>query len=301
MLHSRKLAYFITVAETGHIGRAAERLHISQPPLTRQIQALEAELGVELFNRTARGVTLTQAGEQLYADARNIRLLADQAAERAQRAGRGQIGSLDVGLYGSASFDLVPRMLAAFGHDHPDVKVVLHYAQAPQQVEALRQGRVQVVFERLVPDDADIVTELVAREPVVLALPADHPLARERIVPVARLRNEPMIVQRPLYSALATVADHICRAHGFEPRAVQDSGDVVTATIAAATNRAVCLVPASMRNVRIPGIVYRPIRSVVDPYMELHCFYLKQEPTPLLGAFLAAIRKHRHGSGDEVA
>jgi DNA-binding transcriptional LysR family regulator len=297
---SRKLGYFIAVAETGHIGRAAERLRISQPPLTRQIQALEAELGVDLFHRTARGVTLTQAGEQLLADARNISVLMDQAAERAQRAGRGQVGRLDVGLYGSASFDIVPRMLSEFGGRHPDVKVVLHYAQAPQQVEALRQGRVQIVFERMLPDEADIVTELVAREPVILALPADHPLARERVVAVAKLRNAPMIVQRSASSALSTVADNLCRAHGFEPRAVQDAGDVVTATITAASNRAVCLVPASMRNVRIPGIVYRPLRAETDAYMELHCFYLRDNTTPLLQVFLASIRRHRHADAPGI-
>ena len=109
-----------------------------------------------------------------------------------------------------------------------------------------------------------------------------------------------MIVQRPLNSALATVAEHLCRAHGFEPRALQDSSDVVMATIAAVTNRAVCLVPASIRTVRIPGIVYRPIRSVVEAHMELHCFYLKQAPTPLLGAFLASVRKYRHGGAAEA-
>jgi DNA-binding transcriptional LysR family regulator len=185
-------------------------------------------------------------------------------------------------------------MLAEFGGRHPDVKVVLHYTQAPQQVEALRQGRVQVVFERLLPDEADIVTELVAREPVILAVPADHPLARERSVHVARLRDTPMIVQRSARSALSTVADNICRAHGFEPRAVQDAGDVLMATIAAASNRAVCLVPASMRNVRLPGIVYRPLRSDVDAFMELHCFYLRANAEPLLQVFLASIRKHRH-------
>ncbi len=298
-LASRKLSYFIAVAEAGHIGRAAERLRISQPPLTRQIQALEAELGVELFHRTARGVTLTNAGEQLLADARNISLLMDQATERAQKAGRGQVGRLDVGLYGSASFDIVPRLLKEFGRSHPDVNVVLHYAQAPQQVEALRQGRVQVVFERLLPDEPDIVTELVAREPVILALSVDHPLARDRTVAVAKLRNEPMIVQRSQNSALSNIADRICRAHGFEPRALQDAGDVVMATIAAASNRAVCMVPASMRNVRIPGIVYRPLRSDVDAHMELHCFYLRQNLTPLLTAFLTSIRKHRHSGATE--
>jgi DNA-binding transcriptional LysR family regulator len=293
-LASRKLGYFIAVAEAGHVGRAAERLRISQPPLTRQIQALEAELGVALFQRTARGVTLTEAGEQLLADARNIGVMMDQATERAQRAGRGQVGRLDVGLYGSASFDIVPRLLAEFGGRYPDVKVVLHYAQAPQQVEALRQGRVHVVFERLLPEEPEIVTELVAREPVIVALPVDHPLARERSVAAAKLRNEPMIVQRAMNSALSTVADGICRAHGFQPRAVQDASDVVTATIAAASNRAVCLVPASMRNVRIPGIVYRPLRSAVAAYMELHCFYLRDNPMPLLQSFLSSLRKHRH-------
>ena len=297
----RKLGYFIAVAEAGHIGRAAERLRISQPPLTRQIQALETELGVELFHRTARGVTLTPAGEQLLVDARNIGALMDQAAERAQRAGRGQVGRLDVGLYGSASFDIVPRMLAEFGGRHPDVKVVLHYAQAPQQVEALRQGRVQIVFERLLPDEADIQTELVARESVIVALPADHTLARERVVPVARLRDAPMIVQRSSASVLSTAAHAICRAHGFEPRMVHDASDVLTATITAASNRAVCLVPASMRNVRIPGIVYRPLRSEVDAYMELHCFYLRANTAPLLQVFLASIRKHRHADAPGLA
>ena len=148
----RQLNYFIAVAETRHLGRAAERLHLSQPPLTRQIQQLEAELGVQLFRRTPRGMELTQAGEELLRDAQNIRTLVAQAAERAQRAGLGQAGRLDVGVYGSAMFGLVPQVLSAFRARHPDVELVLHYAQTPAQLPALRQGRVHLVFERMLPE-----------------------------------------------------------------------------------------------------------------------------------------------------
>src|SRR5262245_32460687 len=110
----RQLSYFVAVAEERNIGRAAERLHLSQPPLTRHIKALEAELGLQLFVRTPRGMVPTQAGETLLKDAYGILGMLGKAAERAQRAARGQAGRLDIGLYGSAMFGVVPRVLASF-------------------------------------------------------------------------------------------------------------------------------------------------------------------------------------------
>lgn len=109
-----RLTYFVAVAEEHHLGRAAGRLHLSQPPLTRQIKALEAEVGAQLFERTPRGMVLTHAGDTLLRDARFMFGMVEQAADRAHRAGRGKLGRLDVGVYGSAIFGIVPNILARF-------------------------------------------------------------------------------------------------------------------------------------------------------------------------------------------
>ena len=275
----RQLTYFMAVADTNHLGRAAEKLHLSQPPLTRQIQQLEAELGVQLFKRTARGMRLTAAGEALARDARNIHSLVTQAAERAQRAGQGQVGRLDVGVYGSAVFGLVPKVLQAFVRSHPEVELVLHQAQTPAQLPALRQGRVQLVFERLLP------------EAVLLALSSCHALAEQAEVDMAELRDETLIVgTSPTITAMTL---QLCRAHGFAPRLSTPSSDIVTATVLAATGVGVTLVPASMTQVNIPGIVYRPLRTRFPVHIELHCFYLRGNDSPLLAAMLQTVRQYR--------
>ena len=287
----RQLNYFAAVAETRHLGRAAEKLHLSQPPLTRQIQQLEAELDVQLFRRTPRGMELTQAGEALLHDARSIHGLVAQAAERAQRAGRGQAGRLDVGVYGSAIFGLVPEVLAAFRAARPEVSLVLHQAQTPAQLPALRQGRVLLVFERLLPEEADVEVELVAQEPLLLALAEGHPLAGRKRIDVAALREETLLIGSS--PSVAAAALELCRAHGFEPRFAPPASDIVTATLLAAAGLGVTFVPASMTNVRFPGIVYRPLRTRVQASMDLHCFYLRDEPSPLLAAMLKTVRAFR--------
>lgn len=287
----RQLNYFVAVAETRHLGRAAQRLNLTQPPLTRQIQQLEEELGVALFRRTPRGMALTPAGEELLRHAHGIQGLVAQATERTQRAGRGQVGRLDVGAYGSALFGLVPQVLAAFRAAHPEVEVALHHAQTPAQLPALRQGRVLLVFERLLPEEHDIEVELVAREPLLLALPQDHRLARCEGVDLALLRDETLLVGSSASATAMAVA--LCRAHGFEPHLAPPVTDVVTATLMAATGAGVTLVPASMTNVHYPGIAYRPLRTRVEAFMDLHCFYLRGERPPLLEALLQTVRTFR--------
>lgn len=288
----RQLNYFIAVAETRHLGRAAERLNLSQPPLTRQIQHLEEELGVQLFKRTPRGMELTQAGVELLRDAQNIRSLVSQAAERAQRAGQGQAGRLDIGVYGSAIFGLVPQVLAAFRSKHPDVELVLHHAQTPSQLPALRHGRVHIVFERMLPEESDIEVELVAREPLLLGLPAEHRLATQTRIDVGDLRDETMLIGSS--PSIAAMSINLCRAHGFEPRFAPPVSDVVTAALMAAAGMGVTFVPGSMTSVQFPGIVYRPLHTRVDAFMELHCFYLRSEATsPLLAAMLETARSFR--------
>lgn len=287
----RQLNYFTAIAETRHLGRAAERLHLSQPPLTRQIQSLEDELGVQLFKRTPRGMEVTSAGQELLHHALAIRTLVTQATERTRRAGRGEAGRLDVGVYGSAMFGVLPKLLAAFHVAHPEVQVVLHHAQTPMQIPALRQKRVQLVFERLLQEEPDVQVERVATEPVVIALAENHPLAKQRSIDVAKLRDETVLIGSSPSGAAQAL--ELCRAHGFEPRIAPPLTDVVTATLLAATGSGVTFVPGSMTNVQFPGIAYRPIKSRVKATMDLHCFYLRDEQSPLLASMLKVIRSLR--------
>lgn len=291
----RKLRYFVAVAEERHLGRAAERLFMSQPPLTRHIQSLEVELGVALFVRTPRGMELTQAGDSLLMDARSIFSLMGNATERAQRAGAGQAGQIDVGLYGSATFGIVPQVLRRFRIGHPDVGLGLFYAQTPAQVPALRQGRVKIVFERLLPNEPDIEVELVARERLFVAVGEGHRLSCRNAVAVTDLHGEVLFLgSSPI--AAATVVD-LCRRYDFEPQVASGSSDLVMATMQAITSGGVALVPASMTHVHFPGVCYRPLEPDPRAVMDVHCYWLRNERSPLLAEMLATIRAFRKSMG----
>jgi LysR family transcriptional regulator, benzoate and cis,cis-muconate-responsive activator of ben and cat genes len=286
----RQLKYFVAVAEERNIVRAAKRLGMSQPPLTRQIQQLEQKLGVALFTRTPRGVEPTEAGHTLLRDARAIQAMIEAASERAHRAGTGQVGRLDIGVYGSALFDILPRLLRNFRADHPDVKIVLHTGQTPQQVVALKQGRVLAAFERLLPEDPAIAVHLVAREPLYVALSAQHPLAKRETINFAALKPEKLIVNSSPNSRVTAKTMVLFRQHGFEPNIAYESDDVIIAATLAASGDGVCLVPKSLINLKMPGLVYRPLKARGDATMELYCFHLKGEQSPLLAALLATAR-----------
>lgn len=287
----RQLTYFVAVAEERHIGRAADRLCLSQPPLTRHIKSLEHELGVELFIRTPRGMLLTQAGEALLQDARNIFVLMEGAADRAQSAGKGKVGRLNIGIYGSATFGVIPALLATFRQANPEVDILLNYAQTPKQISALREGRVLLVFERLLPNEPDIEVELVAREPLMVAVGDHHPFAQKKLIPIKALQNQTLrIGSSP--SAAATIVE-ICRKHGFEPRFAPPASDVIMATLLTAIGADVTLVPASFANVRFPGITYVKLEADPAAVMDLYCFYLKAERSPLLATMLQTVRNFR--------
>ncbi|MEJ8825943.1 LysR substrate-binding domain-containing protein [Variovorax humicola] len=283
----RQLNYFIAVAEEKHIGRAAERLHVSQPPLTRHIQALEAELGATLFRRTPQGMLPTQAGQILLKEALGVRASLAQAAERVRQAALGQAGQIGVGIYGSSVFGVIAQLIAQFTSTHPDVVVVLNHAQTADQVAALRQGRVQIVFERWLPDEPDIRGSFLTHERLFLALGERHPLAQREVVELEALQGETLITGAA--PNLIAGALEICRNHGFEPKFAEPVHDVVTATLSVITGRALSLVPESMLNVHFPGIVYRPLKARTPASMDLHFYRLKDESSPLLDAMLRTI------------
>src|SRR5580765_1297553 len=145
----KQMRYFLALAQERNFGRAAERLHMAQPPLTRQIQAIEEELGSPLFVRISKGVELTEAGKALLAEVPSILALADRSTERTRRAGKGLVGRLEVGTFGSSILDVVPRVLLNFHKLRPEVAIGLHSMDRGQQIRALREREISIGFARL--------------------------------------------------------------------------------------------------------------------------------------------------------
>ncbi len=284
----RQLKYFIAVAEERNISRAAARLHISQPPLTRQIQLLEERLGAQLFKRTPWGVEPTAAGEIFLAHARQITAHMEQAAELAWRAGQGLVGRIDVGVFGSAMLGIVPQILNRFSASHPDVELVLHSAPKAQQIEALHRGRILLALDRYLPETPGLTLETVCAEPIYVALNTRHPLAACEVVQVAQLRDEALIGERDSSVFLAT--RELFASAGFQPTTRQEAVDLIAATVMVAGGFGTALVPDSVRSLQLPNVVYRPLRGASTPQVLLHCAWRSEETNPLLDALLAEVR-----------
>jgi DNA-binding transcriptional LysR family regulator len=289
----RQLKYFVAVAEQQNFGRAAARLHISQPPITRQIKLLERELGVMLFERTHWGVRLTPAGEEVLSSAKQIGELMNHAVERARRVGMGQAGRLHIGVFGSGALSVVPAILRRYLQSHPDVEMVLLNVPQAAQLEALRQRRILITFDRYLPRDPDLTVEVVVQESLLLAVAETHPLARRSVISVRKLEGEPMVMPRD--SRHADWVTDICHAHGFAPMAAQHAGDMVAGLPMVANGFGVQIVPRSMQAVKLAGVVYRRLRSDEPRYssMDLQCAYRRTETSPLLPPLLEVVREYR--------
>ena len=289
----RQLRYFVAVAEERNFGRAAVRLHISQPPITRQIKMLEGELGVLLFERTHWGVNLTPAGEELLASASQVEDLVAYASDRARRAGLGAVGRLDVGVFGTGAIDIVPTILRGYMNANPDVEVIVLNVAQPAQLVALRQRRILITFDRYLPNDADLTVETVTHESLVLALEETNPLTRLPNIPVSALAEEPMVMARD--ARHRDWVRNLCRAHGFEPKITQLAGDMIAGIVMVSNGFGVQISPESAQALQLPRLVYRPLKLSVRAYnsMELQCAYLKDETSPLLPGLLNVVRDYR--------
>ena len=288
----RQMRYFLALAEERNFTRAAERLHMAQPPLTRQIRALEDELGAVLFVRTTKGVDLTEAGQALLDEVPNLLSLAQRARERTVAASQGLSGRLDVGTFGSGVLDVIPRILARFHAERPEVKIVLHNLTKTEQIDALRERRISVGFNRLVPPEDDLRVETVLRESMTVALPAKHVLARQKEIRVSDLSDQPLILYPRL--PIAGLAQQVMQAFHREKsvlRVEQEVEDVLTAIALVAGGFGLCVTTASTASLRLPGVVYRPLVSHHLREIELSCLYRQSDESPLLVAFLSVVRE----------
>jgi DNA-binding transcriptional LysR family regulator len=287
----RHLRYFVAVAEELHFSRAAERLHMAQPPLSQQIRQLEAELGVTLFHRVKRRVTLTGAGQVFLDETYRTLAQAEQACRAAQRAQRGEVGRLVVGFVGSASRHFVPAMLRTYRARYPHVEVVLHEVSTTAQVQALQDGWMHVGVLRPPVMSALLAVEVISREPFIVVLPEVHPLARLEQVPITALAKESFILcPRATAPGFYDRVISFCHGAGFSPTVTQEAIDVHTIIDLIAAGLGITLVAASVRGLRNEGVTYRPIENAA-PMVELALAWRADNLSPVLHAFLAIARE----------
>jgi DNA-binding transcriptional LysR family regulator len=279
------LRAFVAVAEELHVGRAAARLHLAQPTLSRQIAALERDLGVPLFARVRRRFTLSPAGELFLTGARDLLRRLDELERDVLRADRGELGTLRLGFVQSATFQAVPRMVGAFRGSCPDVVVDAQAMTTLDQVAALKAGDLDAGLLRLPINEPTLTTRVVSRDPLVAALPAGHPLAKRRRLPLSALADESFVLYKRVGGP--TVQDQItgyCMAAGFRPRIVQEAFDVQTIVALVAANIGVSLLitPTPPTDDKV---VFRPLAENLPPW-ELGLTWARDNESNVLARFL---------------
>lgn len=292
----RQMRYFLALAQERNFSRAAERLHMAQPPLSRQIRQIEDDLGTPLFVRTARGVDLTEAAQSLLQDVPNILELSKLAHERAVRAGEGLTGDLQVGIFGSGILKVVPLLIGQFHALRPDVRIHLHDLNKGEQIQALRERRITVGFHRLPPSEPDLAVRLVLREPMYVGMYEDHPLASKEIVSLTDLHNEPMVLypNTPLVG-LAQEIMSAFRRERIELKIAQEVEDVTTCVALVSARLGLCITTESGTMLRLPGVVFRPLRSKFLKDIELICIYRREDRSPILRTFLDVVKRFSSG------
>lgn len=279
----RHLRAFVAVAEELHFGQAAARLQISQSPLSQSIRALEAELGTRLLERTTRRVRLLPAGDAFLPRAREALAAAAAAAEDAQAAAAGELGHLTIGFTGSMTYALLPLLAKALRAQLPRLQLELRgELLTPDQVAGLVDGRLDLGFLRPPLHHAGLRMEPVGTEPLVVALPQSHPLARLDKVPVARLKNEPFITYPSHFrSVVHDAVAAACAENGFAPKVAMEVGETATLISFVAADAGVALVPASAQLMTVGGAVYRPLLGAAHP-VQIAMAWRVSDERPLL-------------------
>ncbi len=260
----RHLRYFLAVAEEGNFTRAAARLGIGQPPLSQQIRDLENEIGAMLFHRVPHGAELTAAGVAFLPEARASLAAAEKARLAAQSANRGETGRLSLGFTASSAFNpIVSTTIRRFQARWPDVQLSLTEMNTLGLMQKLERGELDATFMRPGLNDPDgIRLKRLPDEPMVVALPASHPLAKQKVLPLALLAKEPFILF-PRLVGLSLYDDVVraCREAGFDLKVAQEAPQISSVVNLVAADLGVSIVPASISQIKLAGVAYRPIEG----------------------------------------
>src|SRR6478735_7159153 len=283
MLDFGQLRCFAAVAEELHFGRAAARLNMTQPPLSRQIQVLERILDVQLLERTSRSVRLTAAGRSFLPEAQHILRLAETAAHVTRQVAAGRAGILKCGFTAASAYDFLPRLVTAFRRALPDVSLALREMVSKDQIEELLAGRIDAALVRPPVTHPDLIAVRALAEPLVAALPAGNPLAlRDRLTP-GDLGLEPLIAYAPnearyfhdLVLGLFTEA-------GIQPRIVQQLTQIHSILALVRSALGIALVPAAAERLRFEGVVFRPLALPTPRPVELLLAWRRDADDPVI-------------------
>jgi DNA-binding transcriptional LysR family regulator len=292
----RQLRYFAAVAEELHFGRAAQRLHMTQPPLSQAIQALEELLGAPLFERSRRGVALTAAGAALLPEARRMLVQAQELPQLVQRAAGGEVGRLALAFVSSADYSVLPPFLRAYRAAYPQVQIALQEATSDLQLEDLLHARIDAGL--LIPPlperaRAELDYLPVLKEPLVLAAPAGLPaLHGKRKVALGALPALPLIIfPRAISPALYDAVLGVFRAAGITPVIGQEAIQMQTIVSLVSAGMGLALVPQSVSNLKRPGVEYRALLDPT-PLVETGLAWRRDNPSPVLQGFLELLRKN---------
>jgi DNA-binding transcriptional LysR family regulator len=291
----RHLRYFLAVAEERHFTRAAERLGIRQPPLSRQIRELERELGAPLFHRLTRGVELTESGALLFDDARRILDQIERTRAGVQNRARGETGQLRVGFAGATYFQpIVPGIVRAFRERFPGVVLQPEQSNTERLAAGLRDGQIDIAFIRPPMAHGDgLRDELLVDEPMAAVLPASHPLAGAAAVALEALAAETFIlVPRAIGPGFYDAIIAACRAAGFVPRLGQEAPQMPAMVPMVAAGFGVSVVPESLQQIRTEGIVYRAISGGVLR-APISLAYRRDDHSQGVRNFVALARRYR--------
>jgi DNA-binding transcriptional LysR family regulator len=293
----RHLRYFIAVAEEGHITRAAERLDMEQPPLSRRIKAIEEELGAQLFRRKPRGVELTDAGRAFLDKARAVFASLDNAVQTTRSTARGEQGRICVGVTPTSPFHpFVPHAIRAFRDAFPLVTVTLEEGQTNELIEHLRHAQIDVAFIRSPPSDPEgLAVFPLLEEAMVVALPSKHALAqggRHAPIPLSALASEVFIIQGGRQGlGLYAAAIAACRAAGFSPRVGPEAPRLASTLNLVAVGLGVSFVPASLQRLQIDGVTYRRLKAPIQLKSPLQVASRRGDPSAVVGHFLGLARR----------
>lgn len=284
MIELRHLSYFRTVAETLHFGRAAELLHISQPPLTRQIAALERELGAQLFDRSKRAIQLTAAGKYFYRDTTEIFKALERAKRNVSLSSTGKSGALRVGFMMSTAYNILPSVTRHYSAAYPEVDMRMSEYVPNLLATDIEDEKVDVGIMYRPEDCSRLDSHTIYAEPVLAVLPRDHRLAGKSAISAAELADDPFIsIPRTIAPVVFDLIVSHCQSRGFRPRIVLEANLQQTIVNLVGEGLGVAMVPTSMQAMHLETTVFMPL--IDAPMVEVAVIWNRENTNPCIRTF----------------